>query len=53
MVKDLLLVIDMQNVYAPGGKRCWQETEAAAENIKRIIHQKPELDVIFTRFLAS
>lgn len=53
MVKDLLLVIDMQNVYAPGGKWCCPGSEAAAENIKRIIRQKPELDVIFTRFLAS
>lgn len=53
MVKDLLLVIDMQNVYAPGGKWCCPGSEAAVENIKRIIRQTPELDVIFTRFLAS
>ena len=45
MVKDLLLVIDMQNVYAPGGKWCCPGSEAAAENIKRIIRQTPELDV--------
>lgn len=52
MGKDLLLVIDMQNVYAPGGKWCCHGTEEAAENIKKIIREKPELDVIFTRFLA-
>ena len=33
MVKDLLLVIDMQNVYAPGGKWCCPGSEAAVENI--------------------
>ena len=52
MVRDSLLVIDMQNVYAPGGKWCCHRTQEAAENIKKVVRQKPELDVIFTRFLA-
>ena len=52
MAKDLMLVIDMQNVYASNGKWCCHATEDAAVNIKRVIREKPDLDVIFTRFLA-
>ena len=52
MAKDLVLVIDMQNVYASNGKWCCHATEDAAGNIQRIIREKPDLDVIFTRFLA-
>ncbi len=49
---DLLLVVDMQNVYKKGGK--WQclDTEGAAENINRII-EAGAVNVIFTRFIAN
>ncbi len=53
MKKDLLLVIDMQNVYGPGG--AWECPKAgrAAENIKKLISgRKDSLDVIFTAFRA-
>ena len=52
MAKDLMLVIDMQNVYASNGKWCCYATEEAAVNIKRIISERSDLDVVFTRFLA-
>lgn len=49
---DLLLVIDMQNVYKRGGK--WQclDTEGAAQRINKIIDSGME-NVIFTRFIAN
>lgn len=52
MKKDLLLIIDMQNVYGPGGAwECPGSGEAAA-NIKKLISRcGEELDVIFTEFL--
>ncbi len=49
---DLLLVIDMQNVYRQNQKwECWQ-TEQAARNIVRIIESK-KCSTAFTRFIAS
>lgn len=50
--KDLLLVIDMQNVYKKGGK--WQclDTEGAACRINRIINSGMN-NVVFTRFIAN
>ncbi len=49
---DLLLVIDMQNVYRQNEKwACWQ-TEQAAQNIVKIIESK-KCHVAFTRFIAS
>ncbi len=54
MNKDLFLVIDMQNVYDKGGQWCCQHTETAAANIKKILEREsPDLDVIFTMFLAA
>lgn len=49
---DLLLVIDMQNVYKSGGK--WQclDTEGAAQNVLRIIDSGAQ-NVVFTRFIAD
>ena len=53
MEKDLLLVIDMQNVYAKGGEWCCPGTEAAAEKIKQLIAQANEkMDIVFTAFYA-
>ncbi len=52
MAKDLLLVIDMQNVYAKGGVWECPGSEAAADKIKKLISAKEKsLDVIFTEFL--
>lgn len=52
--KDLLLVIDMQNVYADGGAWCCPNAEKAAKRIKELLQQNEDcFDVIFTRFLAS
>lgn len=49
---DLLLVVDMQNVYKCGGK--WQclDTEGAAQRILSIIDSGIQ-NVIFTRFIAD
>lgn len=52
MKRDLLLVIDMQNVYAKGGAWCCPNAETAAGNINRILDEK-KADVIFTQFLAE
>ena len=53
-MRDLLLVIDMQNVYAEGGEWHCPNTDAAAENVKSLIAEsKGKIDVAFTRFLAS
>lgn len=49
---DLLLVIDMQNVYKKGGKWECLDTEGAAANINKIIDSGMK-NVIFTRFIAN
>lgn len=49
---DLLLVIDMQNVYKKGGKWECLNTEGAAANINKIIAAGMD-NVIFTRFIAN
>lgn len=54
MKKDLLLVIDMQNVYGPNGAWYCQGIEKAASNIRKIIQQSgSDMEVIFTRYVAS
>ena len=54
MKKDLLLIIDMQNVYAAGGAWCCPGAEAAADKIHKLISSSgQDLDVIFTRFIAN
>ncbi|MCR4590947.1 MAG: cysteine hydrolase [Lachnospiraceae bacterium] len=54
MKKDLLLVIDMQNVYGEDGAWCCPGAAAAAERIKKLICERAgSLDVIFTRFLSD
>ncbi len=52
MKRDLLLVIDMQNVYAKGGQWCCPKAAEAAENIKRLLKGKKDDEVIFTKFMA-
>ncbi len=54
MEKDLLLVIDMQNVYDEGGQWHCPGVQRAGEMICKILEEKTEkLDVIFTAFAAS
>lgn len=53
MKKDLLLVIDMQNVYGEGGAWSCFECEKRAENIHALLHSDLDIDVIFTQFIAS
>lgn len=56
MGNDLLLVIDMQNVYTTGQKWACLDTEGTAERVLSIIHamEKEGNDqIIFTRFLAD
>lgn len=49
---DLLLVIDMQNVYKKGGKWACLDTEGTAANINKIINSGMD-NTIFTRFIAN
>lgn len=49
---DLLLIIDMQNVYDQGGKWECLDTRGAARNLLKIIDSGME-NVIFTRFIAD
>ncbi len=51
--KDLLLVIDMQNVYTKGQKWACMDTEGAAERVGRLIDAGVCDEVIFTRFLPT
>lgn len=51
--KDLLLVIDMQNVYTKGQKWACMDTEGAAVRVEKIIDADICEEVIFTRFLPS
>ena len=51
-MKDLLLVIDMQNVYAEGGEWCCPKAAEAATNIKSLLKDKRNDEVIFTKFVS-
>lgn len=48
---DLLLVIDMQNIYTKGQEWACLDTEGAAARIQKIINSNKCQNVIFTRFL--
>ncbi|MCC8167988.1 MAG: cysteine hydrolase [Clostridiales bacterium] len=52
-LNDLLLVIDMQNVYTTGQKWACVDTEGAAQRILRLIDSGKCESTIFTRFLPS
>lgn len=52
-MRDLLLVIDMQNVYTNGQKWECTDTEGVADRVNRIIASGKCAEVIFTRFIAS
>jgi nicotinamidase-related amidase len=51
MPNDLLLVIDMQNIYTRGQEWACLDTEGAARRIKKIIRSGKCRDTVFTRFL--
>lgn len=50
---DLLLVIDMQNVYTKGQKWACLDTVEAAKRVNMLIDANVCADVVFTRFIAS
>lgn len=53
MSKDLLLIIDMQNIYTKGQEWGCLDTEGAAERLLKIIDSNKCEQVIFTRFIAD
>ena len=50
---DLLLVIDMQNVYTKGQEWACEDVEAASASILRLLNSRMPEQVIFTRYLAA
>lgn len=50
--KDLLLVIDMQNVYTKGQEWACEGVEAASSSILRLLESRIPQQIIFTRYLA-
>lgn len=50
---DLLLIIDMQNVYTKGAKWECRDTEGAAQNILRLANSGKFENVILTKFIAD
>lgn len=58
MNQDLILVIDMQNVYGEGGQWCCPRSSNATLQIRRLldsekVQTRREAEVMFTRFLAA
>lgn len=53
MKKDLLLIVDMQNIYTKGQEWGCLDTEGAADRLLQIIASDKCDDVIFTRFIAD
>ena len=53
MKGDLLLIIDMQNVYAKGGAWECLDAEGAARNILRIVESGAVDSAVITKFIAS
>ncbi|MCR5218933.1 isochorismatase family protein [Treponema sp.] len=52
-MKDLLLVVDMQNVYLKNQKWACLDTEGCARRILKLIDSGKITDVLFTRFIAD
>ena len=50
---DLLLVIDMQNVYTKGQEWACEGVEAASASILHLLESPTPKQVIFTQYLAS
>ncbi|MDE5775830.1 MAG: cysteine hydrolase [Treponemataceae bacterium] len=53
MKGDLLLIIDMQNVYTRGAKWECRDTAGAAKNILRLAQSEKFDEVILTKFIAD
>lgn len=53
MEKDLLLIVDMQNIYTKGQEWACLDTEGAADRLLKIIDSNKCEEVIFTRFIAD
>ena len=53
MKGDLLLIIDMQNVYAKGGAWECMDTERAAKNILRVVESNAFDNALITKFIAE
>lgn len=53
MKGDLLLIIDMQNVYDKGGEWECMDAAGAADNIRRIVESGTVDSAIITKFIAS
>ncbi len=54
MKKDLLLIIDMQNVYGEGGQWYCPGVNEAGEGILSLSEKKKdELDIVLTKYMAS
>ena len=51
--QDLLLVIDMQNVYTKGQEWACEEVEKASDSILRLLNSRALSQVIFTQYLAA
>ena len=51
--QDLLLVIDMQNVYTKGQEWACEEVEKASDSILRLLNSRALSQVIFTQYLAT
>ena len=50
---DLLLIIDMQNVYLPGQPWACEGIEGAITNIRKAIAQFPQDQILFTWYIPS
>lgn len=50
---DLLLVIDMQNVYLPGQPWACETASRTKKNILKLLENHPKEQVIFTRYIAA
>lgn len=48
---DLVLVIDMQNVYRKGEPWACLHTDRAAENIRKVLDRRPAVRALFTKFV--
>lgn len=48
---DLLIVVDMQNVYLPGNPWACHKSLIAAENIKKLIESETIEHIVFTTFV--
>ena len=51
--QDLLLVIDMQNVYTKGQEWACEEVEKASDSILRLLNSRALSQVIFTQYLDT